>query len=143
MNLKHQLIEGDKFIDDRGALSFINEFDLKPIVRFYEIAPKDTSIVRAWQAHKEECKWFYCTQGSFKVNLIQLNNFENPADNLEIHSFELHSELPQALFVPGGYANGFKALSDDSKLLVFSNFGLEDSKEDDYRYDYNKWINKW
>ncbi|SDS37790.1 dTDP-4-dehydrorhamnose 3,5-epimerase [Formosa sp. Hel1_31_208] len=143
MTNEHQLIKGDLFTDDRGSLSCINEFSLKPIVRFYEITPKNTSIIRAWQAHKNECKWFYCTQGSFKVNVIKLDSFENPSEDLTVHTYELNSEQPQVLFIPGGYANGFKASSEGSKLMVFSDFELEASKRDDFRFETNKWINKW
>jgi dTDP-4-dehydrorhamnose 3,5-epimerase-like enzyme len=143
MSDEHQIIQGTLFSDDRGSLSFINDFSLKSIVRFYEITPKDTTIIRAWQAHKKESKWFYCTQGSFMVNLIKLDSFENPSDNLTVYSYQLIANKPQILFIPGGYANGFKALSEGSKLMVFSNFDLEASKLDDFRFETNTWINKW
>ncbi|MEM5564824.1 dTDP-4-dehydrorhamnose 3,5-epimerase family protein [Psychroserpens sp. AS72] len=142
MSNEHQIIEGNLFSDDRGSMAFVNNFSLKPIVRFYEISPKDTTIIRAWQAHKEECKWFYCTKGSFKINLVKLDSFKNPSENLRVHTFELNSETPQVLFVPGGYANGFKSLAKKSKLMVFSNFDLEASKLDDIRFDSNKWTIK-
>ena len=45
MSNEHQLIEGDFFSDNRGSMSFINEFSLSSIVRFYEIKPKDTTII--------------------------------------------------------------------------------------------------
>ena len=143
MSNEHQIIQGNIFSDDRGLLSFVNDFSLKPIVRFYEITPKDSSLIRAWQAHKKESKWFYCSQGAFMVKIIKLDSFENPSDNLTVFSFELNANNPQILFIPGGYANGFKALSDESKLIVYSNFELEASKLDDYRFETNKWINRW
>jgi len=143
MSHKHKLITGNCFSDDRGLLSFINDFSLKPIVRFYEIAPKNTSIVRAWQAHKNESKWFYCTNGAFKINLVKIDSFENPSDDLEIVSYNLNADKPQVLFVPGGYANGFKALNDNSKLMVFSDNDLETSQQDDVRFESNKWVKKW
>lgn len=143
MNNEHQLIKGNLFSDNRGSLSFLNEFSLKPIVRFYEITPKDTTIIRAWQAHKKESKWFYCTQGSFIVNLIKLDSFESPSNNLSTFTYKLNASNPQVLFIPGGYANGFKAQSENSKLMVFSDFDLEASKLDDYRFDAHKWTNNW
>jgi len=143
MSNEHQLIKGNLFSDDRGSLSFINDFSLQSIVRFYEISPKDTSIIRAWQAHKKESKWFYCIHGAFKVNLVKIDSFENPSKDLDVHTYELNTNTPQVLFVPGGYANGFKAISEDSKLMVFSNFDLEASKQDEYRFETEKWINKW
>lgn len=143
MSNEHQIIQGNLFSDDRGSLSFANDFSLKSIVRFYEITPKDTTIIRAWQAHKKESKWFYCTQGAFKVNLIKLDSFENPSDDLTVISYELNANNPQVLYIPGGYANGFKSLCQESKLMVYSDFDLEASKLDDFRFESNKWINKW
>ena len=58
-------------------------------------------------------------------------------------SFELNAKKPQVLYIPGGYANGFKAISENSKLMVFSNLDLETSKRDDFRFETHKWINKW
>ena len=88
--------------------------------------------------------WFYFTiHGSFKIKLVQLDSFENPSENLDVFSYELNSDTPKILFIPGGYANGFKANTEGSKLLVFSNFDLEASKQDDYRYESDKWVNKW
>jgi dTDP-4-dehydrorhamnose 3,5-epimerase len=143
MSYNPKLISGNRFSDDRGLLSFINDFSLKPIIRFYEIDPKSTSIIRAWQAHKNESKWFYCIQGAFKINLVKLDSFENPSDDLHVYTYELNTEMPQVLFIPKGYANGFKALSHNSKLMVFSDFDLEASKLDDFRFETERWIKKW
>lgn len=142
MKNDHQVIAGSCFSDERGTVSFINGFSFDSIVRFYEISPKDTSVIRAWQAHKFESKWFYCTQGAFKVNLIKLDSIENPL-NVSIFSYELKADNTQVLFIPGGYATGFKALFEGSKLMVFSDFNLEASKLDDYRFDINKWKINW
>ncbi|MBO6606480.1 WxcM-like domain-containing protein [Psychroserpens sp.] len=143
MNPSHQLIKGEIFKDNRGLLSSINDFDLSPIVRFYEIAPKDSTIVRAWQAHKKESKWFYCSKGAFQIKLIRIDDFDAPSDELKIETIYLNEGDPHILHVPGGYANGFKSEAKDSKLVVFSDYGLEASKDDDYRYDHNQWITKW
>lgn len=143
MNSNCGLIKGNNFIDNRGSLSFVNAFTLHDVKRFYEISPKDTTIVRAWQAHKEECKWFYCTSGSFIVKTVRIDDFKNPSNDLIVNSYELNESEPQVLFIPGGFANGFKATSERSKLMVFSNFELEASITDDFRYDSKKWIKNW
>lgn len=142
-NLEYDLIAGNIFKDERGSLAFLNEFSLKSIVRFYEITPENTSIIRAWQGHKKESKWFYCTQGAFEIKLIKLDDFENPSNNLQIHTIQLDDNSPRVLKVPGGYVNGFKSLKINSKLMVFSDFDLEASKNDDYRYEQNKWLKNW
>lgn len=134
-----RLIEGAKFADNRGNLSFFNAFDMNDVVRFYEIAPNDTVTVRAWQGHKKEKKWFYCNSGAFTINLIELHNFESPSPNIQPERIVLNAKKPTVLEISGGYANGFKAMEEGSKLLVFSNFSLEESKADDYRYPVDKW----
>ena len=140
---EHHLIKGATFRDHRGMVSFCNEFSLDPIVRFYEVSPLDTNVIRAWQAHKEESKWFYCTRGVFEVKLVKIDSFEQPSEDLSVYSYELNAEQPEILFIPGGYANGFKALMNNSKLMVFSNFDVIASKDDDYRFDLNTWKANW
>ncbi len=74
--------------------------------------------------------------------MIALNDFDNPDLNLPALTFCLEACIPQILHVPGGYANGFKATSENSRLMVFLNFNLTESKADDYRYPADKW-NLW
>ncbi|MEO5832339.1 MAG: hypothetical protein ABIR83_03080, partial [Nakamurella sp.] len=62
-----EIIQGGEHEDARGRLTFFNDFDMKAVRRFYVIEHPDTAIVRAWQAHKKEQKWFYVTAGSFKI----------------------------------------------------------------------------
>ncbi len=139
----HKLIEGKSFKDERGKLNFLNDFSMDDIVRFYEIHPANTDIIRAWQGHQQEKKWFYCTAGSFIVNLIKIDDFEHPSTSLVAERFELSANRAAVLEISGGYATGFKANQVDSKLMVFSNFDLDQSKDDDYRYDTDYFDVKW
>ncbi len=136
-------IEGSSFSDERGKLFFFNSFDMREIVRFYEIAPSSTLTVRAWQGHRNEKKWLYCHTGSFVVHLIKVDNFDGPTEGIFSEKFLLDAKKPTILEIPNGYANGFKAIEKGSKLLVFSNFSLEASKEDDFRYPVEKWSVDW
>lgn len=139
----HRLIKGDLFEDERGKLRFVNAFDLQEVVRFYEIAPKNVHVIRAWQAHQQERKWFYCLSGSFVINLVQVDCFDSPSDKLVPLRIEIDDSVPQVLCVPGGYATGIKATTEGSRLQVFSNFGLAASKKDDFRFPLEKWEAKW
>lgn len=139
----HNLIKGSIFTDERGKLNFINTLDMSAIVRFYEIAPRNTGIIRGWQGHREEKKWFYCHTGAFVVNLIQMDDFENPSSYLKPERFLLEAKNPKVLEISGGYATGFKAVEENSIFQVFSNFSLEQSKNDDFRYPIEKWDAKW
>lgn len=136
-----QIIQGGTHEDKRGKLIFFNDFDMKEVKRFYIIEHPDSSIVRAWQGHKIEQKWFYVMSGSFKVLLVQPDNWERPSNDLAIEEHELKASGPQVLHIPGGYANGFKALEPESKMMVFSSFTVDESSGDNYRFEKEKWYN--
>ena len=130
-----ELIQGNRFADSRGELDFFNSFDLSEVVRMYRIKPSRTNIIRAWQGHRHEQKWFYCLKGSFVVNLLPLSEFTGDSVGNSLQIYTLQADLQQILRIPGGYVNGFRAIDSNSELLVFSNMTLEDSKADDYRFD--------
>ncbi len=138
---KPELIEGGSFTDERGTVAFVNDFDLKDVRRFYTITHPETETVRAWQGHREESKWFYCLRGSFRVAVVKIDDWENPSDKLPASSFTLNESESQVLFVPPGFANGFRALKPGSELLVFSDKSLDESAGDDFRFDKNLWYN--
>jgi len=98
---------------------------------FHRIIP-GSSFSDDWQGHKKEKKWFYCNSGSFLVNLIQVDNFDVPSETIAPERYILESKEPSILEISGGYATGFKALEEKSNLIVFSDFSLEESKNDDF-----------
>lgn len=59
-------------------------------------------------------------QGSFKIELIAVDNWENPSRNLEIITYILESEKLDVLHVPKGYISCIQAVSVGCKLLVMS-----------------------
>ena len=133
------LIKGNEFIDERGALRFFNDFDMGKVVRFYEIAPANTEIIRAWQGHQHEKKWFYCLAGSFVINLVKVDDFDGPSRELVPQKMILKSTEPDILAIPKGYATGIRAMEESSRLQVFSDFSLDASKEDDHRFPLDMW----
>ena len=133
------IIEGGKFKDSRGVIQYVNDFDMSEVKRFYTIFHSNTSIVRAWQGHKVEARWFYCTEGSFDVRLVKIDNWESPSGNLKAEKFILNSEESLILKVEPGYVNGFKALHINSRLISFSNFYINENKNDDFRFDKQNW----
>lgn len=120
------LITGNTHSDPRGTLTFINDFDLSPIVRMYRIEPK-LGIVRAWQGHKLETKWFHVIKGKILVKIRDINSGKL------VLTQELQANPPTVLKINPGHYNGFEALEEDSVLMVFSNLSLEASKKDDFR----------
>jgi len=142
MNLKPNkpsLIKGGFFEDQRGRIDFINAFDLTEIKRFYFITNSSTKLFRAWQGHKIESRWFYCVKGSYKIEIIKIDNWQNPSKYLKPKTFILKSEFSEVLYVPNGYVNGLKALEENSKLMVLSNYKLGANPNDDFRFESNKW----
>ncbi|MFO7145174.1 hypothetical protein B9T16_28950 [Arthrospira sp. PCC 8006] len=119
------LITGNTHTDSRGTVRFVNDFVMVRVVRMYCIEPK-LGVIRAWQGHKKETKWFYAAKGSFLVKTIKM-------DTLEKKEYYLKDTESKVLKIPRGYYNGFEALEEGSVLMVFSDFGLEESKGDDYR----------
>lgn len=136
------IICGEEFQDERGGVAFFNHLDMRPVRRMYVIAPLSPEIIRAWQGHRIESKWFFCISGAFEIKLIEIDDFHNPAPLLPIKNFTLSADKPQVLYVPGGFASGIKAISSDSKLMIYSDFTLEESSKDDFRYTVDTW-NVW
>ncbi|MBD0778830.1 dTDP-6-deoxy-3,4-keto-hexulose isomerase [Maribacter sp. ANRC-HE7] len=139
----HKLISGATFTDERGQLNFFNAFDMASIVRVYEIKHDNIDIIRAWQAHKNEMKWFYCHTGAFVMQLIEIDDFKQPSALLKPKRIVLEAKNPTILELSGGYATGFKAIEEGSTLQVFSDFSLNESKNDDFRYPIEKWEAEW
>jgi dTDP-4-dehydrorhamnose 3,5-epimerase len=139
----YSVFPGATHKDERGKLSFFNTLDLSQIKRMYQIEPANEGIIRAWQGHKIEKKWFYCLQGSFIINLAKVTNFEDPDTDALISHHIITARTPTVLYVEGGYASGIKAIEPSSKVLVFSNLTAEASKNDDYRFKEDFWKAVW
>lgn len=141
INLKnYQLIKGGIFTDNRGCLFHVNDFDMTPIKRFYTIENSPSYPIRAWQAHKRESKWFYAVKGSFLIGLVKPDDWENPSQNLKVEKIVLNETESKVLYIPPGYANGLKALEENSKLMVFSNFTIQEATTDNIKFDINTWL---
>ena len=138
--ISHDIIIGNSHIDERGKLNFFNDFNLKEVVRMYEISPSSITNVRGWQGHAKEHKWFYCSAGSFTIYLAPLPYFNNDTEKEHhVKKFNLTANSPSVLHITGGYATAFKAQAKKSTLLVFSNFSVEESVADDFRFSIEEW----
>jgi hypothetical protein len=69
-----EIISATSHQDQRGQLQAFSGFNLHDIVRMYAIEPADTQIIRAWQGHHKERKWFLPAAGSFEVQTIPLGD---------------------------------------------------------------------
>lgn len=136
------IIQGNNYKDNRGAISFVNDFSFDNIVRFYIIENSEENELRAWQGHKLDTKYFYCVKGVFQVSYVKIDNWENPSSSLTVESVVLDETDSKILCIPLGYANAIKSLTAGSKLLSFSTLPLDMVKDDDFRYDKNFWVIK-
>lgn len=126
-----EIINGDISKDNRGSVSFVNDFDFKGVKRFYVVScPK--GVVRAWHGHRREGKYVFVVRGSALVGAVDMEKGEP-------EKFTLSGDTPQVLYIPSGHANGFQALTDDVQVIFFSTATLGESIQDDYRFDANKW----
>ena len=139
---KPLIINGDLSVDDRGELMFVNQFNMDMVKRFYVISNHKLGFIRAWHAHKNESKYVFIVNGTALISTVQIDNWDNPSNDLTVDKFVLTAKKPSILYIPSGYANGFKTLSTETKIIFFSTSTLKDSIDDDYRYDAYKW-NPW
>jgi dTDP-4-dehydrorhamnose 3,5-epimerase len=134
-----QLIDGGIAVDDRGTLTFANDFDFYGVKRFYQVQNFSTSTIRAFHGHRREAKYVYVAKGSAIVAAVKLDDMETPSKDLKIHRYVLSDKNPKVLFIPPHYANGFRPLEEDTRIAFFSTSTLEESKGDDYRLPPDYW----
>lgn len=140
MEVKNPILtKGGLSVDDRGTVSFVNDFDFKNVKRFYVVENHKQGFIRAWHGHKNESKYVFVVKGSAVVAAVKIDNWENPSKNLQVNRFTLSDKTPSVLFIPAGYANGFMSLSEDAKLIFYSTSELKDSLNDDIRFDAHYW----
>lgn len=139
-HLTPTLINGNAFTDHRGTVRFVNAFDFRNVQRFYSIHHPDKSVIRAWQAHKLEEKYFYASSGAFVIAYLEIDDWITPSKDAKAEYVLLSAGQSAILHIPKGYANGIKALENDSTLITFSTLNIGDAKQDDYRYDAELWL---
>ena len=137
-----QLIEGGIGVDDRGTLNFVNEFNFYGVKRFYQVQNFNTATIRAFHGHLKEAKYVYVSKGSAIVAAVKLDDIKSPSKNQKVNRYILSDRKPQILFIPPSYANGFRPLEEDTRIVFFSTSSLEESKGDDYRFLADYWGNE-
>lgn len=127
-----KIFDGGLAVDDRGTVTFVNDFDFKDVKRFYMVQNHTKGFVRAWHGHKKESKYVLVVRGSILIGVM-------PLAGGQATTHVLSDRKPQVLFIPKGHYNGFKTLTDDAQVMFFSTSTLEESKGDDIRQPANKW----
>lgn len=132
-------ISGGIAKDKRGAVLFVNNFSFKDVERFYMVTNSSGESIRGFHGHMKEAKYVFVPCGKILLNAVQLNKAIDPSKKCKVFSFILSSNKPEIVYIPPGYANGFKDLSTSSKVIFYSTSTLENSKADDFRYPSDYW----
>lgn len=126
------MIQGGIAKDERGAIRFVNDFDMTLVKRFYIIKNADTELIRGWRAHRIEQRWFYVLSGGFQVDLVKIDDWESPDPLLPVVKLQLKAAEMQVLHVPAGYGTAFRALEPESEILVYADYPLSHAPMDDH-----------
>jgi dTDP-4-dehydrorhamnose 3,5-epimerase-like enzyme len=127
-----KILNGGKAVDDRGSVSFVNDFNFTGVKRFYQVENHEIGFIRAWHGHRHEGKYVYVASGAALVGAVHL-------ETEKLSKFVLSADTPKVLWVPPNHANGFMNLRDQTIVIFFSTATMEETKGDDIRFDYNKW----
>lgn len=136
-----KIIDGGIARDERGQLTFANGFDMESVKRFYMVENSSLDVIRAWHGHAKEEKYVFVVSGKALVGAVFLDDLVEPDKNNTVHTFTLSADEPKILHIPGGYANGFKSLDSDTRVIFFSTTSLSESQNDDFRFPIDYWGN--
>ena len=130
------LITGNLATDDRGILRFVNEFNFENVKRFYMVENHAVGFIRAWHAHRHEAKYVFVVDGAALVAAVRVSVDEHvlSIEVADLTRYVLSAAKPSVLYIPPGFANGFKTLTADTKVMFFSTATIEESLNDDIRW---------
>lgn len=122
-------INGGLSVDQRGRVSFVNDFDFKDVKRFYVVENREIGKTRAWHGHKVEEKYVYVVSGEAVILVKDM-------ETKKVEEFVLSEDKPQILHIPAGKYNGSRSLKENTKIIYFSTATLEQSMDDDFREEF-------
>lgn len=134
-----ELITGKMAVDDRGSVKFVNDFAFEGVKRFYQVENHSPEIIRAWHGHLKEAKYVFVAAGTALVCAVPLTDYRQPDPTAEVKRFVLSAAQPTILYIPAGFANGFRVFDRHTCLQFFSTTTLEESLDDDFRFPYDYW----
>jgi dTDP-4-dehydrorhamnose 3,5-epimerase-like enzyme len=132
------LLKGNVSVDDRGSVKFVNDFDPQAlgVKRLYMVENHRVGFIRAWHGHLNEAKYVLVVSGAALIGAVKLSA---PDALGSISRYTLFSDVPSVLHIPAGYANGFMTLQPETRVMFFSTSSLEESRNDDIRFPFDKW----
>ncbi len=140
--MKHDtpfLMKGGRAVDDRGVLTFVNDFEFLGVKRFYQVSNHKARFVRAWHGHRKEGKYVTVTRGSAIIACLPIDDIKKLAEQY-LQRHVMSDVNPAVLWIPPGYVNGAMTLTDDTLITYYSTATMEESKDDDLRFE-ARWLN--
>lgn len=129
-----RLIRGGSHFDARGVITFCNDFDASQVKRIYTIENNSIDFIRGWQGHKVEQRWFACIERSFTINVIEIDDFDNPSKSVNPLTFNIEARTLDILHIPSGCITSIKSNMNTSKLLVMADYSVGEI-DDEYRFE--------
>ncbi len=134
-----RLIEGGLHVDARGAVGFVNDFDLKGVDRMYWVRAHRPNCPRGWVGHRREQKWFWVVAGTVLIAVVRPDQWDSPNRDLPVQPYVLCASKPQVLHVPPGYCTASMGLTGNAILLICSSGSIQNAKADDFRFPPDYW----
>lgn len=131
-----KLFRGGVAADERGVVSFVNDFDFTGVKRFFQVSNHASRFIRAWHGHRREGVYVHVSRGAALVGAVCLERQE------VVHRGVLSDRVPSVLWIPPNHANGFMNLQADTTVQFFSTATLAETAEDDIRFQFDRW-NIW
>ena len=134
------MLDGGLAVDDRGEVGFVNGFAFEGVRRFYILENHRQGFVRAWHAHRREAKYVLVVRGAAVVAAVPIEgSWDVPNRAAKVARYVMSAKRPSVLYIPPGYANGAMSLTEDARIMYFSTATMEETKQDDVRYDARYW----
>lgn len=135
------MIKGNKHTDERGTITYNNDFDASKIKRIYTIENHSTDFIRGWQGHQIESRWFAVMKGKFRIGMILFDDVNDLSPETGMKWFEIEEGNLDYLYLPPKHLSCIQALEIGSKLLVLSDYGLGEV-QDELRYPLEYFVRK-
>lgn len=132
-------ISGNVAVDNRGCVRYVNDFDFSGVHRFYQVENSTDSEIRAFHGHLLEAKYVYVPKGKILLCAVPIDDPVYPDKNAKVERIFLNADRPEIVYIPPGFANGFRVLVSNSVVIFFSTSTLAESKHDDYRFPFDYW----
>ncbi len=101
----------------------------------YSIENFSQNYIRGWKGHKIETRWFCATKGCLIINTVPISDLETASLSPMIKTFELNENNLNVLEVPPGYATSIQQYSKGDRILVYADFELGVSGDEELRWD--------